>query len=304
MVWTAGPALAISLVLFFLLGRAADPDAEVSTDEARAALASAFDISVLNLLPLVLLVVLAVLRMPPFLSILGSALFAAVLAPFLQWDAVVAFVDDPSLGKVATGVKAGYAAMATGFVSDSGVPQIDDLFSRGGMASMLTTIWLVLGALSFAAVMEHAGFLQRLLEPIVSRTRRRGSLIAAVNASGVGLNVIAGDQYVADVLPARMFRKEFARRGLAPQVLSRAVEDSGTVTSVLVPWNTCGAYISGVLGVSTAAYFPFCFFNLLSPLLDILYGFVGFKVPRAEAPWEDDATTATLPAVPGGDTHG
>ena len=251
-----------------------------------------------------LLVVLAVLRMPPFLSILGSAVFAAVLAPFLQWDAVVAFVDDPSLGKVATGVKAGYAAMATGFVSDSGVPQIDDLFSRGGMASMLTTIWLVLGALSFAAVMEHAGFLQRLLEPIVSLARRRGSLIAAVNASGIGLNVIAGDQYVADVLPARMFRKEFARRGLAPQVLSRAVEDSGTVTSVLVPWNTCGAYISGVLGVSTAAYFPFCFFNLLSPLLDIVFGFLGFKVPRAEAPWEDDATTATMPAVPAGETHG
>ena len=111
--------------------------------------------------------------MPPFLSILGSALFAAVLAPFLQWDAVVAFVDDPGLGNVATGVEAGYAAMATGFVSHSGVPQIDDLFSRGGMASMLTTIWLVLGALSFAAVMEHAGFLQRLLEPIVARTKRR-----------------------------------------------------------------------------------------------------------------------------------
>jgi NhaC family Na+:H+ antiporter len=304
MVWTAGPALGISLVLFFLLGRTADPDADISVDAARAALADAFNISVLNLLPLLLLVVLAVLKMPPFLSILGSALSAAVLAPFLQWDAVVAFVNDPSLGHVATGVKAGYAAMATGFVSNSGVPEIDDLFSRGGMASMLTTIWLVLGALSFAAVMEHAGFLQRLLEPIVARTRRRGSLIAAVNGSGIGLNVIAGDQYVADVLPARMFRGEFARRGLAPQVLSRAVEDSGTVTSVLVPWNTCGAYVAGVLGVSTAAYFPYCFFNLLSPLLDIVYGFVGFKVPRAERPWEDDAVTATIPAVPAGEPHG
>ena len=303
MIWTAGPALGVSLLLFIVLGRAADPDAEVSTDQARAALASAFDISLLCLLPLVFLIVLAVLRMPPFLSILGSALFAAVLAPFLQWDAVVAFVDDPSLGKVATGVKAGYAAMATGFVSDSGVEQVDDLFSRGGMASMLTTIWLVLGALSFAAVMEHAGFLQRLLEPIVSRTRRRGSLIAAVNTSGVGLNVIAGDQYVADVLPARMFRGEFSRRGLAPQVLSRAVEDSGTVTSVLVPWNTCGAYISGVLGVSTAAYFPFCFFNLLSPLLDVAYGFVGFKVPQSEEPWADDEPV-TLSTEPGGQTHG
>ena len=303
MIWTAGPALGGSLVIFFFLGQAADTDASVSTDQAREALASAFNISALNLLPLALLVVLAVLRMPPFLSILGSAVFAAVLAPFLQWDAVVAFVDDPSLGHVATGVKAGYAAMATGFVSDSGVSEIDDLFSRGGMASMLTTIWLVLGALSFAAVMERAGFLQRLLEPIVSRARGQGSLIAAVNGSGFGLNVIAGDQYVADVLPARMFRDEFSRRGLAPQVLSRAVEDSGTVTSVLVPWNTCGAYISGVLGVSTAAYLPFCFFNLLSPLLDVLYGFIGFKVPQADAAWADESETVTIPAIPEGETH-
>ena len=293
MIWTAGPALGVSLLIFFFLGRAADPDAAVDTDKARAALASVFDISFLNLLPLLFLVVMAAMRMPPFLSILGSALVAAVLAPFLQWDAVVQFVDDPDLGKVSTAIEAGYAAMATGFVSDSGVQQIDELFSRGGMASMLTTIWLVLGALSFAAVMERAGFLQRLLEPIVRRTRRRGSLIAAVSGSGIGLNVIAGDQYVADVLPARMFRGEFARRGLAPQVLSRAVEDSGTVTSVLVPWNTCGAYISGVLGVSTAAYLPFCFFNLLSPLLDILYGYLGFKVPEATESWVDDAPSST-----------
>jgi NhaC family Na+:H+ antiporter len=157
------------------------------------------------------------------------------------------------------------------------------------MASLLTTVWLVLGALSFAAVVEHAGFLQRLLAPIVARVRRRGSLILAVNASGIGLNVVAGDQYVADVLPARMFRGEFERRGLAPQVLSRAVEDSGTVTSVLVPWNTCGAYISGVLGVPTASYLPYCFFNLLSPVLDVLFGFIGFKVPSA-APDEEAAT--------------
>ena len=302
MAWTAGPALGVSVLAFLVLGRFADPHATISTDEARDVLGAAFDISALNLLPLALLVVLALLRMPPFLSILGSAVFAAVLAPFLQWSAVVAFVDDPSLGKVATGVKAGYAAMATGFESHSGVPQIDELFSRGGMSSMLTTIWLVLGALSFAAVMEHAGFLQRLLQPVVTRARRRGSLIAAVTASGVGLNVVAGDQYVADVLPARTFRDEFARRGLAPQVLSRAVEDSGTVTSVLVPWNTCGAYISGVLGVSTAAYLPFCFFNLLSPVLDVVYGYLGFKVPGADPTRIPPEGDGPAPAVtsPGG----
>ena len=182
--------------------------------------------------------------------------------------------------------------MATGYVHTSENPAISQLFSRGGMSSLLTTIWLVLAALSFAAIMEHAGFLERLLQPVVARAPTRGRLILATNASAVGLNVIAGDQYVADVLPARMFRDEFERRGLAPQVLARAVEDSGTVTSVLVPWNTCGAYISGVLGVSTASYFPYCYFNLLSPILDVVYGFVGFKVPTSEAAVEPPAATA------------
>ena len=288
MLWTAGPALGVSLALFLLIGFRNQPEAEVSTAAAEQALEGAFEIGFLSLLPLLLLVAFALLRYPPFLAILGSALFAGLLAPFTQPDAVRAFVDDPGLGPVATGIEALFGAMATGFVSQSGAPKVDELFSRGGMASMLTTVWLILGALSFAAIMEHAGFLQRLLAPIVARARSRGTLILAVGASGVGLNAIAGDQYVADVLPSRMFRDEFARRGLAPQVLSRAVEDSGTVTSVLIPWNTCGAYISGVLGVSTIAYLPYCFFNILSPVLDVLYGFIGFKVPTVAPEVPDD----------------
>jgi len=293
--WTAGPSLGISMVAFLILGLTAEPSGATNTDQAQDALESAFTISPLNLLPLLLLIFFAVRKFPPFLSILGSALLAGVMAPFTQPDAVKAFVDDASLGAVATGIKGVYAAMATGFVSKTGVESIDTLFSRGGMSSMLTTVWLVLAALSFGAVMEHAGFLERLLRPVVSRARSRGQLILAANATGIGLNIIAGDQYVADVLPARTYRAEFARRGLAPQVLSRAVEDSGTVTSVLVPWNTCGAYISGVLGVATASYLPFCFFNLLSPVLDVAYGFIGFKVPLlAEQPPADAASTTDL----------
>jgi Na+:H+ antiporter, NhaC family len=283
MFWTAGPALGVSLVIFLVIGLRADPEGAIGTDEARAVLASAFNLSVLNLLPLVLLVVFTIRKVPPFLAILGSALSAGILACFTQWEQVKAFVGEPDVGPVAIGIKGIYAAMATGYVSVSGFETIDELFSRGGMASLLTTVWLILAALSFAAILEHAGFLGRLLLPIVTRARSRGQLILAVNTSGVGLNVVAGDQYVADVLPARMFRQEFERRGLAPEALSRAVEDSGTVTSVLVPWNTCGAYISGVLGVSTASYLPYCFFNLLSPILDVVYGFLGFKVPTATA---------------------
>jgi Na+:H+ antiporter, NhaC family len=307
MIWTAGPALGISLAIFLVLGLTATPEGTVSTDEARAILGQAYNITPLNLLPLALLVVFTIRKAPPFLAILGSALFAGVLGCFTQWDQVQAFVDEPDRSPVAVGIKAIYASMATGFVSTTGFATIDQLFSRGGMASLLTTIWLVLAALSFAAILEHAGFLERLLLPVVTRARSRGQLIGAVNASGIGLNVVAGDQYVADVLPARMFRGEFERRGLAPQALSRAVEDSGTVTSVLVPWNTCGAYISGVLGVSTAAYFPYCFFNLLSPVLDVVYGFLGFKVPRLDAsppPAPGDGTAPDVPPAPAGSGAG
>jgi NhaC family Na+:H+ antiporter len=300
MFWTAGPALGISLAIFLIIGLTVDTSAGVNPDAAVDALEHAFHISVVNLLPLALLVVLTVRKVPPFLAILGVALFAGILACFTQWAAVKAFVGDPQLGTVGTAVHAVYGAMATGFVSHSGSEKIDALFSRGGMASLLTTVWLVLAAMAFAAILEHAGFLERLLRPVVSWARSRGQLILAVNASAISLNVTAGDQYVADVLPSRMFRDEFRRRGLAPQVLSRAVEDSGTVTSPLIPWNTCGAYMSGVLGVSTAAYFPFCFFNLLSPVLDVVYGFAGFKVPGRET-GSTDTGTREPPAIGAGD---
>jgi NhaC family Na+:H+ antiporter len=280
MFWTAGPAIGISLLIFLVLGLRSQPASGVNADAALEVLEGEFTITALNLLPLALLVAFTLKKVPPFLAILGSALFAGILACFTQWTIVQSFVADPNLGPLATGIKAIYAAMATGFVSNTSNPAIDQLFSRGGMASLLTTVWLVLAALSFAAIMEYAGFLERLLRPVVARAPTRGRLIVAVNASAIGLNVIAGDQYVAIVLPARMFRNEFERRNLAPQVLSRAVEDSGTVTSVLIPWNTCGAYISGVLGVSTISYLPYCYFNFLSPILDIAYGFLGFKVPQ------------------------
>jgi Na+:H+ antiporter, NhaC family len=297
MFWTAGPALGISLLVFLVLGLTAEPKGGVSTQAALDTLEHEFNVSAVSLLPLAVLVVFTVRKVPPFLAILGSALVAGILACFTQWHVVKAFVAEPGLNPVSTGIKGLYAAMATGFVSKSGNSAIDTLFSRGGMASLLTTIWLVLAALSFAAIMEHAGFLDRLLHPVVAHAPTRGRLIAAVNASGIGLNAIAGDQYVADVLPARMFRDEFDRRGLAPQVLARAVEDSGTVTSVLVPWNTCGAYISGVLGVSTAAYFPYCVFNFVSPVLDILFGFIGFKVPEAAPAPEPGAAEPVAPVI-------
>ena len=172
--------------------------------------------------------------------------------------------------------------MANGYVAHSSNETINALFSRGGMSSMLTTVWLILGALSYAAIMEHAGFIDRLLQPLVTVARTDGLLITMTGLSSIGLNVIAGDQYVADVLPARAYRAEYAKRGLAPRMLSRTVEDTGTVTSALVPWNSCGAYMTGVLGVPTVEYLPYAFFNLINPLLAIIFGLTGFGVEHQE----------------------
>ncbi|MGH2702174.1 MAG: Na+/H+ antiporter NhaC family protein [Actinomycetota bacterium] len=305
MVWTALPALGLSLVVFAVLGLTGDVTEAVDKQTARDAIESVFNVSIWNLLPLFLMIVLTFRRVPPFLALMACALVAGVMAPFTQPAAVEAFAGGTGQGSIATAIEAIYGTMANGFVSSSGIEPIDALFSRGGMASMLTTIWLILGALSFAAVVEHAGFLDRLLAPIVTWARSTGMLITSVVGAGIGLNVIAGDQYVADVLPARMFRGEFARRKLAPQVLSTSVENAGTVTSVLVPWNSCGAYISGVLGVSTIAYLPYCFFNILCPILAVVFGFVGFKIDRLSpgavetGPPDTDQAIATIgPEVP------
>jgi NhaC family Na+:H+ antiporter len=161
MFWTSGPALGLSLVLFLVLGLTAEPKTGTDTQAALDMLRGEFNTSPVSLLPLAVLVLFTVRKVPPFLAILGSALFAGVLACFTHWQIVQAFVADPSLGPVATGIKAVYGAMATGFVSKTGNAAIDQLFSRGGMSSLLTTVWLVLAALSFAAIMEQAGFLDR-----------------------------------------------------------------------------------------------------------------------------------------------
>jgi NhaC family Na+:H+ antiporter len=226
-------------------------------------------------------------------------LFSGVLASFTQPEVVKALVDKPDQGPVLTGIEAIYTSMGTGHVASSSNETINALFSRGGMTSMLTTVWLILGALSFAAIMEQAGFINRLLQPLVHRARSDGRLIAATGLTCIGLNVIAGDQYVADVLPSRAYRAEYARRGLAPRMLSRTVDDTGTVTSPLVPWNSCGAYMTGVLQVPTAEYLPFAFFNLINPLLSIAFGLIGFRVERVQPAEPQDQEAAGSPGDSG-----
>ena len=179
---------------------------------------------------------------------------------------------------VAQNIDAIWRALFEGYKSDTGDVTVDDLLSRGGMGSMLNTIWLILCAMTFGAVLETIGLLERIVRSILSLAKSTGSLIASVIATCIGTNIIAADQYIAIVLPGRMYRAEFKRRQLDPKNLSRVLEDSATITSPLIPWNTCGAYMAGALGVPTLVYLPFCFFNIVNPIISVIYGITNFKI--------------------------
>jgi NhaC family Na+:H+ antiporter len=289
------PAYLIALVIFFLIGRNVNIGA-TDTTAALAALDSYYHISLWNLLPVLVLLLLGMKKYPAFLSILIGTLVGALVAVVLQPAIVTAFANDPSLSYWLAALKSVWLAMASGFTSTSGYEQIDALFTGGGMDSMLTTVWLILGAMSFGAMMDYGGFNTRLITPVINRVKSVGVTIAAVMVTALGLNIVAGDQYIAIVLPARMFMVEFRKRGLHPETLATAVENSGTVTSPLIPWNSCGAYMSSALGVSTFVYLPYCFFNFLNFLLGMIYGFVGINIMRL--PPEDALPAEPLAEVP------
>jgi NhaC family Na+:H+ antiporter len=284
MAWSTIPALGIALLVFAFIGLTNDvPLPPVEKDAVLAALSSAYNINLWNFLPVAVLLFLSLRRYPAFLTILAGTLTGGIVAVILQPDVVLAFVNSPDLSTPMALLKGVWSAMATGFTLTTGIAPIDKLFSGGGMVSMLSTIWLVLGAMSFGAVMQHVGFTDRLVRPLISRAKSTGALIATVMGTAIGLNIFAGDQYIAVILPAGMYRVEFQKRRLHPETLATAVENSGTVTSPLVPWNSCGAYMSATLGVSTFLYFPYCIFNIANPILGLIYGFTGFKVQRLDA---------------------
>ena len=284
-VWTSVPAFVIAAVVFSILGVAGPPAHNtVGEDIELAKLGDIFWITPLNLLPLLLLGFLSIRKAPASLALLASALFAGIQATILQRDVVTQFVHEigGSANVVVGSIQAIWKTMANGFSMNSGIADIDRLLSRGGMDSMLLTIWLIIGAVTFGALLEELGLIDRLILPMIQKAKTRGRLYLTVFGFGFGLNVVAGDQYIALVLPSRMFRAEFDRRGLAPQNLSRLAADSATVTSPLVPWNSCGAFMGAVLGVPTLSYLVFAFFNWISPLLSVLYGFTGFKILRTQ----------------------
>jgi NhaC family Na+:H+ antiporter len=295
MAWTTGPSFTVALVLFSIVGLGTESTADASAlDQLMITLDDNFNISIIALLPLAVVFYMAYKKVPPLPTILFGALLGGVLAMFLQPEGVLALADAPELGTTLALTKGVWLALSSGYVSTTGVPAVDDLLTRGGMSSMLITIWLILTALSFGAVLEHTGMLKRLIDAALKRAKSTGSLITTVVVSCIGINVVAADQYIAIVLPGKMYRAEFKKRNLDPRNLSRVIEDSGTLTSPLVPWNTCGAYMAATLGVATLAYLPFVFFNLINPLVSILYGFTGFTIVKTdESDRAEEASVAT-----------
>jgi len=265
MMITTTPAIVIALAVYFIAGMTlTDACREATSTEMRAALAESFNLSPwLALVPLATCVMIA-FRLPTLL-ILGVGTATGVAALWLLQPGVTEWLTASGDGAFVATAKALLLPTAL----PTGDPAIDELAATGGLVGMLPTIWLILSAMLFGGVMIGSGMLKVLTRAFVRRLRRRNSLVGATVCSGLFLNVCTGDQYISLIIGGNVYRPAYHRAGMKPELLSRSLEDSVSVTSVLIPWNSCGMTQATVLGVATLAYAPFCIFNILSPVMSV-----------------------------------
>ncbi len=266
MVYTTGPSYVISAILFTIVGMrySADTIDLTMINQITEGLGMGFTINPLLLLVPVITIGIVVLKVPAIPGLFGGAILGGVAAMAFQ---------GASLGDVIN-------ALHYGYESATGIEFVDSLLTRGGLDSMMWTISLILCAMTFGGVMEKTGMLEALAGVILGFAKSTGTLVLSVIITAIGMNVLAGDQYLSIVIPGRMFKTAFDDRGLAPKNLSRCLEDSGTLTSPLIPWNTCGAFMIGTLGLAPWTYVPYCFLNLINPLVSIFYGFTGITMEK------------------------
>lgn len=280
MVHTTVPSLILTMVIFLIIGFTIDlRGVTTSADAVQAAIKAKFNVTpVLLLVPAMLIYIIAK-KVPPLPSLLAGTLLAALLAVIYQ----------PHILKevAATGgsfTKQAYIAIMKtmfGTVSVTTDNQaVNELLITRGMAGMLNTVWLIICAMVFGGIMEASGMLKTITGKLMKFVHNAGTLVGSTVATCLFFNITASDQYLSIVIPGRMYAKKFRDMGFKPELLSRTLEDSGTVTSVLVPWNTCGATQSSVLGVSTWAYAPYCFFNIISPFMSVFIASIGYKIRR------------------------
>ena len=290
MAYTTIPSLVISLIIFFMIGFFSETTTEAANlGSILTSLTDSYNIGLHLMIPPALVIGLVIYKVPAFPAILIGALVGGIFAMIFQPEVVLAFAGYAGEGNEFVYLLKGFwKALYAEFSISTGSSELDDLLSRGGMASMMNTLWLIISAMMFGGVLEKIGMLETLAASILKFAKSTGSLILATLSTAIGLNLIASDQYVAIVVPGRMYRAEFARRKLHPKNLSRALEDAGTLTSPMIPWNTCGAFMAGALGVATGTYWMFCFFNMLNPVISAIYGFTGFTIEKID-PAEEEA---------------
>ncbi|WP_437395299.1 Na+/H+ antiporter NhaC [Flagellimonas lutimaris] len=279
MTYTTVPTIIVTLIVFIILGFTIDTSGEADTGSILANISSTFNINGwLFLVPLVV-IGLIVKKAPPLLALLIGTLLGGVFALIFQPD-IVANIG----GGAALSFESGYKGILNAITIDTSIatddPALNELFSSGGMSGMLGTIWLIVCAMVFGGIMDGIGALERITESLLKLAKTTFGLFASTVGSCLALNVTASDQYLAIVVPGKMFSKAYEERGLAPENLSRTLEDSGTVTSVLVPWNTCGAYHSSVLGVGIGEYALYAVFNWLSPIMTLLFAAFSIKIKQ------------------------
>jgi len=287
MVLTTAPSILITLVIFLVTGLVMNGEGALHIEQYTDGLAGTFNISLWTLLVPLITGILIARRVPSLMVLFISSILAGVTAVIFQPHILCQIANDASLGNVAAIVK-GLAITFYGSTAvQTGYDALNDLVSTGGMAGMLNTIWLILCAMCYGSAMVASGMIESITTVIVRWVRTRVALVSSTVCTGLFLNLTTGDQFISIVLTADMFRNVYDREGYEGRLLSRTTEDAATVTSVLVPWNTCGMTQATVLGVPTLTYLPYCFFNIISPLMTILVAALGWKIPRRKTVEEE-----------------
>lgn len=269
MIYTTGPSWTIAMILYAIIGlRYAGAEMQTeSVEKILSILRLNFNLSPLLLIPPALVILMVVKKIPAIPALLGGSLIGGLCALIFQKS------------PIGTVINISYS----GYVSETGFVMVDELLSRGGMESMLYTVSLIMCALSFGGIMEKSRMLESIANAILKAAKSTGSLVVATIATCITMNIIAPDQYLSIVVPGRMYKSAFDKRGLHPKNLSRCLEDAGTLSSPLIPWNTCGAFMFATLGVHPFSYVFFAFLNLLNPMVSIFYGYTGITMHKIEA---------------------
>ena len=286
MMYTTVPTFLITLIIFLVAGLGNGEGTELHVAEYTEGLANTFNISLWTLLVPVLTGILIFRRVSSLIVLFTSAIMAGVMALILQPHILHQIANTDELSTFMSLMK-GLAITYYGATAvDTGSEALNDLVSTGGMAGMLNTIWLIVCAMCFGAVMVASGMIESITRVIIRMAKTRFSLVSTTVGTGFFLNITTGDQFISIVLTADMYRDAYRQQGYESRLLSRTTEDAATVTSVLVPWNTCGMTQAAVLGVPTLVYLPYCFFNIISPLMSLLVAAIGWKIKK-----RDQATT-------------